>query len=184
MLFNSLEFLIFLPAVFALFWLTPNRFRWIPLLIASYYFYMYWNPKLVFLILFTTVVSYLCGVFVERAKGKTAVRRLIVAVTLVASLSVLVFFKYFNFLYDSFFDAMRLIGAGEPSGYFNILLPVGISFYTFQTASYVIDVYREDVPAEKHFGYYALFVIFFRSLLPDPSSAPGRSYLSFVRKKE
>lgn len=173
MLFNSLEFLIFLPAVFALFWLTPNRFRWIPLLIASYYFYMYWNPKLVFLILFTTVVSYLCGVFVERAKGKTAVRRLIVAVTLVASLSVLVFFKYFNFLYDSFFDAMRLIGAGEPSGYFNILLPVGISFYTFQTASYVIDVYREDVPAEKHFGYYALFVIFFPQLVAGPIERPG-----------
>lgn len=168
MLFNSLAFLIFLPIVFIVFWLTPSKLRWIPLLIASYYFYLYWSKKLIFLILFTTLVSYLCGIFLEKAKGKVALRRLILAVTMISCLGVLIFFKYFNFLYDVFFDIGSLFGAGEPTGYFSIILPVGISFYTFQTASYVVDVYRGNMRAEKHFGYFALFVTFFPQLVAGP----------------
>ena len=128
MLFNSVEFLIFLPIVFALFWLCPHRFRWIPLLICSYYFYMYWNPTLVFLILFTTLVSYLCGILVERYRDNQRAKKLIVSVTLVSSLGILLFFKYFNFLYDSVFDLVALFSSAKPGGYFKILLPVGISF--------------------------------------------------------
>ena len=173
MLFNSIEFLIFLPITFAVFWLCPHRWRWIPALIASYFFYMYWNPMLVFLILFTTLVSYLCGILVERYQSNASIKRLIVAVTLVTSLGILLFFKYFNFLYDSFFDIVALVSSGKPSGYFNILLPVGISFYTFQTASYVIDVYKGDVKAERHLGYFALFVIFFPQLVAGPIERPG-----------
>ncbi|MBO5883027.1 MAG: MBOAT family protein [Clostridia bacterium] len=173
MLFNSIEFLIFLPIVFAIFWLCPNRWRWVPLLIASYYFYMYWNPKLVFLILFTTLVSYFCGIFAEKYKDRPTIKKLLVAITLTASLGVLLFFKYFNFLYDAFFDVVTMLGAGEPSGYFSIMLPVGISFYTFQTASYVIDVYKGTVPAEKHLGYFALFVVFFPQLVAGPIERPG-----------
>ena len=173
MLFNSIEFLIFLPIVFGVFWLCPNRWRWIPLLLASYYFYMYWNPKLVFLILFTTLVSYFCGIFAEKFKNRPAIKKLLVAITLTASLGVLLFFKYFNFLYNAFFDVATMLGAGEPSGYFSIMLPVGISFYTFQTASYVIDVYRGKVPAEKHLGYFALFVVFFPQLVAGPIERPG-----------
>jgi len=173
MLFNSLEFLIFLPIVFAAFWIFPHKWRWAPALIASYYFYMYWNPKLVFLILFTTVVSYLCGILVERFQERVLAKRITVAVTLVVSLGILLFFKYFNFMYSAFFDVAQMLGAGEPAGYFSIMLPVGISFYTFQTASYVIDVYRGNVTAEKHLGYFALFVTFFPQLVAGPIERPG-----------
>ncbi len=173
MLFNSLEFLVFLPITFALFWLCPNRYRWIPALIASYYFYMYWNPKLVFLILFTTLVSYVCGILLEKYKDNIKIKRLTVAATLIACLGVLIFFKYFNFLYNTFFDVVRLFGGGSPEGYFSIMLPVGISFYTFQTASYVIDIYRGKVKAERHLGYFALFVTFFPQLVAGPIERPG-----------
>ena len=172
MLFNSLEFLIFLPIIFIIFWAVPNRWRWIPLLIASYYFYMYWSPRLIFLILFTTVVSYLCGILLERAGERLALRRAILALTMVTCLGVLVFFKYFNFLYESFFDLVQLFGGNGPSGYFSIILPVGISFYTFQTASYVVDVYRGSIKAERHLGYFALFVTFFPQLVAGPIERP------------
>ena len=173
MLFNSLEFLIFLPITFAVFWLTPNKWRWIPALIASYYFYMYWNPRLVSLILFTTLVSYVCGILVERNHDKPKLKKIILAATLVASIGTLLFFKYFNFLYEAFFDVAVMLGANEPLGYFSIMLPVGISFYTFQTASYVIDVYKGDIPAEKHLGYFALFVTFFPQLVAGPIERPA-----------
>lgn len=173
MLFNSLEFLIFLPIIFIIFWAVPNRWRWIPLLIASYYFYMYWSPRLIFLILFTTVVSYLCGILLERAGERLALRRAILALTMVTCLGVLVFFKYFNFLYESFFDLVMLFGGNGPAGYFSIILPVGISFYTFQTASYVVDVYRGSIKAERHLGYFALFVTFFPQLVAGPIERPG-----------
>ena len=172
MLFNSVEFLIFLPIVFAIFWLCPARWRWIPLLMASYYFYIYWSPRLIFLILFTTVVSYLCGILLEKADDRRGVKRIILAVTMVSCLGVLIFFKYFNFLYDIFFDITTALGGAEPLGYFSIILPVGISFYTFQTASYVVDVYRGSIPAEKHFGYFALFVTFFPQLVAGPIERP------------
>ena len=94
MLFNSLEFLLFLPIVFIIFWSTPSKWRWIPLLAASYYFYMYWSPKLIFLILFTTVVSYACGILLERAGQRKAMRRWILAITMISCLGVLIFFTY------------------------------------------------------------------------------------------
>lgn len=173
MLFNSLEFLIFLSITFAVFWLCPNRWRWLPGLIASMYFYIYWNPKLVFLIIFTTVISFFCGILTEKYRDNRRIKRLTVAATMVACLGVLLFFKYFNFIWDTVFDVASLFGAGKAPGYFDIMLPVGISFYTFQTASYVIDVYKGDIKAERHFGYYALFVSFFPQLVAGPIERPG-----------
>jgi len=173
MIFNSLEFLIFLPIVFLLYWVVPHRFRWIVLLIASYFFYMYWNWRLVFLIVFTTLVSYLCGILLEKYNANKKAKKLIVAFTLVSCIGVLIFFKYFNFLYEIFCDISEALSGKAPQGYFVILLPVGISFYTFQTASYVIDVYRGDFKAEKHLGYYALFVSFFPQLVAGPIERPG-----------
>lgn len=172
MLFNSLEFLIFLPITFALYWLTPAKWRYLPLLAASYYFYMYWNPRLVFLIAFTTVVSYLAGILLDKAQNRKRLRRLILALTLVSCLSVLLFFKYFTFFYTAVYDAIQALGGNGPQGYFTVLLPIGISFYTFQTASYVIDVYRKSEPCERHFGYYALFVVFFPQLVAGPIERP------------
>ena len=173
MLFNSIEFPIFLVIVFALFWLIPNKFRWVLLLGASYYFYMYWNPKLVFLILFTTVVSYVCGILLEKHSSSLKLKRLILAISAVVCLGVLLFFKYFNFLYDVFFDISTAIGGPSPKGYLQILLPVGISFYTFQTLSYVIDIYKGTLKAERHIGYYALFVTFFPQLVAGPIERPA-----------
>jgi len=173
LLFNSIGFLIFLPIVFLIHWVTPSRWRWIPLLGASCFFYMYWNPMLFFLIFFTMAVSYVCAILLEKYSDKTKIKKLIVAITLIACLGVLVFFKYFNFLYGIVNDIIKIFTGKSSNGYFDIMLPVGISFYTFQTLSYVIDVYKGDIKAEKHFGYYALFVSFFPQLVAGPIERPG-----------
>lgn len=172
MLFNSLEFLIFLPIVFVLYWLIPHRFRWLLLLVASYFFYIYWNWKLVFLILFTTIVSYASGILLEKYNERRKIKIAILTVAAVLCLGVLLFFKYFNFFYDMVWDIIKLFNGAEPDGYFSLILPVGISFYTFQTLSYVIDVYGAKIKAERHFGYYALFVCFFPQLVAGPIERP------------
>ena len=161
--FNSIQFLLFYPIVAILNFVVPRKYRWIPLLIASYYFYLTWNAKLFFLILFTTAVSYASGIFIER---KPKYKKLWMIISVVASLSILFFFKYYNFMVGTvgnFFGADLTL---------NLILPVGISFYTFQTLSYSIDVYRGDIKAEHHFGYYALFVSFFPQLVAGPIERP------------
>lgn len=172
MLFNSWQFGLFLPVVFIVYWLMPHRFRWFVLLVASYWFYMSWNPKYVVLILFTTAVSYAAGLLLERQSSKT-VRKWTVAISSVAFFSVLFFFKYFNFLSSSVTSFLSLFAIKLSPVTLDLLLPVGISFYTFQTLSYVIDVYRGSVKAERHFGKYATFVSFFPQLVAGPIERTG-----------
>lgn len=161
--FNSLHFLLFYPVVAFLNFAVPRKYRWIPLLVSSYYFYMTWNAKLFFLILFTTFVSYMSGLLMEKKpKGK----KLWMIISVVASLSVLFFFKYYNFLVGSIGD---LFGRDLT---LSLVLPVGISFYTFQTLSYCIDVYRGNIKTEHNFFYYALFVSFFPQLVAGPIERP------------
>ena len=163
MLFNSLAYAVFLPCVFILYWVLPHKVRWPLLLVASYYFYMSWNAAYVVLIASTTLVSYLCARFVEKAESRKA-KRLCVAAALLVSLGILFAFKYYNFaagLLESVSAAIRIPRL-------DVLLPVGISFYTFQTLSYVIDVYRGKVPAERNLGVYATFVSFFPQLVAGP----------------
>lgn len=167
MLFNSFAFAIFLPIVFILYWALPHRFRWALILVASYYFYMSWNAKYVFLILFTTFISYLAARLIEKAPEKKT-KKWILAGTAIACLGVLFFFKYFNFLSQSVIDFLNLFSIKLSPLTLLLMLPVGISFYTFQTLSYVIDVYRGDVPAERHFGKYAAFISFFPQLVAGP----------------
>ncbi len=171
MIFNSWEFLLFYPLVLLLYFVLPKKLKWIMLLAASYFFYMIWNPPLIFLILFTTAVSYLSAILIERSEKKT-VRRFWLTATLVTSLGVLFFFKYFNFLADSAISLWNLFGGAAEDFALDLILPVGISFYTFQTLSYVIDVYRGDIKAEHHFGWYALFVSFFPQLVAGPIERP------------
>lgn len=171
MVFNSLEFLIFYPAVLLVYFLVPQRWRWILLLAASYYFYLSWNVELVFLIVFTTAVSYVAAIVIEK-NSKQTVKRLCLVTTLVASLGVLFFYKYFDFLTGSIISLANRFGAGFDRFSLDLILPVGISFYTFQTLSYVIDVYRGTLPAERHFGYYALYVSFFPQLVAGPIERP------------
>ncbi|MBE5881518.1 MAG: MBOAT family protein [Lachnospiraceae bacterium] len=165
MLFNSLAFAVFLPIVFFLYWALPNKYRPIWILMASYYFYMSWNVKYVVLILFTTIVSYGCALWMERWEKKKTV---LLCSALVASLGVLFFFKYFNFFSLSAAKVLGRFAIQVHPVTLALMLPVGISFYTFQTLSYVIDVYRGDVKAERNFLTYAAFISFFPQLVAGP----------------
>ena len=159
--FNSLEFLVFFPVVFILHWALPHRFRWALLLAASWLFYFWWNPWTGFLLVGATLISWLCARGIARTR-KTAARRAWLALALTACLGCLGIFKYTGFF-------ASIAGLELP---LQIILPVGISFYTFQTLSYVIDVYRGTVKPEGHFGYYALFVSFFPQLVAGPIERP------------
>lgn len=167
MLFNSLSYAIFLPIVFVAYWALPHKFRWILLLISSYFFYMSWSPKYVFLILGTTVVSYFAAIAIEKtetAKNK----KVIMAIAAIICLGILFVFKYFNFAIQSICGLFGLFVDISHPLTLSLVLPVGISFYTFQTLSYVIDVYRGTIQAERHFGYYAVFISFFPQLVAGP----------------
>ncbi len=166
MTFNSWEFILLYPIVLLLWFTLPKKARMPMLLISSYFIYMYYQPSLVLLILFTTAVSYFASIYMEKCE-KTWQRKLYLALTLTASLGVLFFFKYFDFLVGSITGIF-----GKESLTLDLILPVGISFYTFQTLSYVIDVYRKKIPAERNFFYYALFVSYFPQLVAGPIERP------------
>ena len=171
MTFNSWEFLLFYPVVALLYFVLPKKMKWPMLLIASYYFYMCYQMKLVILILGTTLISWIASNIIERS-DKPSVRRLWLTLALVTCFGVLFFFKYFNFLADSAVGLINLCGGKVSSLALNLILPVGISFYTFQTLSYVIDVYRGDIKTERNFFFYALFVSFFPQLVAGPIERP------------
>ena len=171
MIFNSAEFLVFYTLVLLFYFVLPKKLKWPLLLAASYFFYMIWNPPLIFLILFTTAVSYVSAIIIEKTENK-ARKKFWLAMTLITSLGVLFFFKYFNFLADSAISVWNFFGGNADDLVLKLILPVGISFYTFQTLSYVIDVYRGDIKAERHFGWYALFVSFFPQLVAGPIERP------------
>ena len=193
MQFTSFEFLVFFPVVVLVFYIVPNKFRQFWLLLASYYFYMGWNAKYAFLILTSTVITYLCGILMGRiAKEQKRKRMLILAASLILNLGILVFYKYFYFLHDAIASVLLLFGIKIGASKFTILLPVGISFYTFQALGYTIDVYRGTVKAEKNFIRYALFVSFFPQLVAGPiersdhllgqiEAIPHKNYWDFDR---
>jgi len=167
MTFNSLEFLIFYPIVLLLYFLLPKIFKWPVLLVSSYIFYAYYSPSLALLIFGTTLVSWVCAMLLERTE-KRWVRRSLLALTLTVCLGVLFFYKYFDFLSESIASLF-----GRDPFLLSLVLPVGISFYTFQTLSYVIDVYRKEIKTEKNFFFYALFVSFFPQLVAGPIERPS-----------
>lgn len=167
MLFNSLSFAFFLPIVFILYWAIPHKMRWLLLLAASYYFYMSWNIKYIILILFTTVVSYIAARLLENDYNIIH-RKIVLSITLVSCIGILFFFKYFNFFSESLSNILGHFSIQLHPVTLKILLPVGISFYTFQTLSYVIDVYKGKVKPEHHFGIYAAFISFFPQLVAGP----------------
>lgn len=172
MTFNSWEFLIFYPITLLLYFLLPKKWSRISLLFMSAIFYLAWNYKLIVLIMFTTAVSYFCARIIEKTEKK-AVKKLCLVVTLIACLGVLFFFKYYNFLAETLGWAIKAAGGGTYDFTLNLVLPVGISFYTFQTLSYAIDVYRGTEKVEKDFALYCLFVTFFPQLVAGPIERPG-----------
>ena len=167
MVFNSFGFLIFFPIFFLLYKVLPLKVRWVMMLALSYFFYMSWQADLIYLILFTTLVSYLCARMIEKNAERPGLRKFYMITAVTVSLLVLFFFKYFNFLSNT---VTAIFGLSQFT--LDLILPVGISFYTFQTLSYVIDVYRGTIPAERHFGYYALYVSFFPQLVAGPIERP------------
>ena len=167
MLFNSLTYAIFLPVVFALYWLMPRKCKWIVLFISSYYFYMSWNLKYVVLILGTTAISYFAALLLEKCDTTKKKRYILFGAALIC-LGVLFIFKYLNFTFDNISKILNLFSIKLNPYTSKLLLPVGISFYTFQTMSYVFDVYHGEVKAERHFGYYATFISFFPQLVAGP----------------
>ena len=172
MTFNSWEFLLFYPIVALLYFVLPKKLKWPMLLASSYYFYMCYQANLVFLILGTTFISWVASNIIERTENKKT-KKICLAVTLIACLGVLFFYKYFNFLSGSVTSLIELFGGTPSPVVLNLILPVGVSFYTFQTLSYVIDVYRGDIKTERNFFFYALFVSFFPQLVAGPIERPG-----------
>ena len=176
MLFNSIEFLIFFPLVVLVYYMIPKRIKHLWLLVASYYFYMSWNAKYALLILTSTFITYISGLLIDKTRTaswstdrKNMFSKLIVFASLTSNLGILFFFKYFNFAVDSIVNICNIFNIKiTPLPHFDIVLPVGISFYTFQALSYTIDVYRGDIYAENNFFRYALFVSFFPQLVAGP----------------
>ncbi len=167
MVFNSLSFLIFLPIVLIGYYLIPLKGKTLWLLAASYVFYGSWNARYLVLILFSTLVTYGCGILLEKTQAVSA-KKAILTLTILANLGLLVFFKYFDFLLDNLNRILTPAGMSTIQNPFSFLLPVGISFYTFQVIGYVVDVYRGTIPAEKNLPRYALFVSFFPQLVAGP----------------
>lgn len=166
MLFNSLEFVVFFPIVVAIHFVLPYAMRQAFLLAASYLFYMAWEPGYVALILVTTVADFLLGLLMQ---GRSrAGRRGLLAMSLTINLGLLFFFKYFSFFSDTARGLLAYAGWKVILPHSPFLLPVGISFYTFQSLSYIIDVYRGRIEPEKHPGLFALYVAFFPQLVAGP----------------
>ncbi len=169
--FNSLQYLLFLPITLTLYFVLPKKIKNPMLLVASYFFYACWQPIYACLMLFSTAVTYLSGLLIsKKVFGK---RRLWLVLCFIVNLAILFFFKYFNFFSSSAAALLNLTCFSVEAPKLNVLLPVGISFYTFQALGYTADIYRGTVPAEKNFIDYALFVSFFPQLVAGPIERTG-----------
>lgn len=172
MVFNSIEFLIFLPIVVAVFYLLPQKFRWLWLLAASCVFYMWFVPKYILILLVTIVIDYSAGLLMERYGNQPRKKKTFLVISIVSTLAVLLIFKYLNFITENLDHLCASLGM-ETHLMTHIILPIGLSFHTFQSMSYVIEVYRGHQKAERHFGYYSLYVMFFPQLVTGPIERPG-----------
>ena len=168
MLFNSMRFLVFFPCVFLLYYALPFRFRKCMLLAASWYFYMCWKPEFIVLILLSTAIDYFCGLGIGKHRASPRAAKGFLAVSLAMNLGLLFFFKYLNFFGETLTALCRAVSIPFSAPALSIILPVGISFYTFQTLSYTIDVYRGKLEPERDFAAFALFVSFFPQLVAGP----------------
>ncbi|HET6487142.1 MAG TPA: MBOAT family O-acyltransferase, partial [Spirochaetia bacterium] len=172
MLFNSLDYFVFLPIVIGLYIAVPRPFRWLLILCAGYFFYAYWRVEYTLLIVFSTLVDYTAG-RVMGASSSAQTRKVILLVSLGINIGLLSFFKYFNFLSDSIGWLLTASGTHVLVPHRAIVLPVGLSFYTFQSMAYTIEVYRRKVEPETHLGRYAEYVVFFPQLVAGPIERPS-----------
>lgn len=180
MLFNSFSFAIFFPAVTILYFLIPHKYRWSLLLTASCVFYMAFIPIYILVLALTIVIDYTAALFIEKAEGKKRKRFLIVSI--VSTCGVLFVFKYFNFFNANLSQLARFLHWNYSIESLSLILPLGLSFHTFQSLSYVIEVYRGNFKAEHHFGIYALYVMFYPQLVAGPIERPGNLLHQFYEK--
>lgn len=167
MVFNSVDFLLFFPIVLFVYFLIPKKVRYVWLLIVSYYFYMSWNPKYAVLIALSTVITYLTGIGIGKTEDKK-IKNWIIAGSFVSNLGILFFFKYFDFALLNVNRVLGSVGIQALEKTFDVMLPIGISFYTFQALGYTMDVYRGEMRPEKNIFRYALFVSFFPLIAAGP----------------
>lgn len=167
MQFNSMEFMLFFPAVLIIYYIIPRKIRCLFLLVASYFFYASWNLKYSVLIGTSTLLTYVCGILIEKMGASIKKRRLLIG-CLLLNFGILFLFKYGNFALSTLDGILQVTISKSISYRFDFLLPVGISFYTFQAVGYVVDVYRGDTKAERNIIKYALFVSFFPQLVAGP----------------
>ncbi|MFH1380266.1 MAG: MBOAT family O-acyltransferase [bacterium] len=172
MQFNSIQFLIFFTVVVIAYFGIPHRFRWLLLVCASYFFYMWWKPIYIILIIISTIVDYYAG----RLMGKTNdqhKRKKYLILSITVNLGLLFVFKYYNFFRSLINKELALVDVACRMPYADIVLPIGISFYTFQTIAYSVDIYRGHIKHESHFGIYSLYVAYFPQLVAGPIERAG-----------
>jgi alginate O-acetyltransferase complex protein AlgI len=183
MLFCSRQFLLFFAVLFALYWMLPwRRVRVWLLLAASFYFYASWNKQLALIICASTLLDYLLALGMERSTV-TWRRKLLLMLSLTANLGLLCYFKYANFFLDSLTQALHAAGSSIRLGVLDVILPVGISFYTFEAINYTIDVYRRRIPAERNLGDFMLFILFFPHLVAGPI-VRARDFLPQIKRNK
>ena len=180
MLFNSFQFLFFFIIVTSLYFVLPYNKRWLLLLLSSCYFYMAFIPIYILILGFTIIIDYFAGIIIENAKGKR--RKLFLIFSLIANIGVLVVFKYYNFINNNLSFLFQGFGLINHMPVLKILLPIGLSFHTFQAMSYTIEVFRGHQKAERHFGIYSLYVMFYPQLVAGPIERPQNLLHQFREK--
>lgn len=183
MLFNSLHFLIFLLVVLIFYYSLPQKYRWVLLLASSYYFYMSWNPKYILLIMISTFIDYVAGISIFKTDSHKR-KKFFLGMSLVTNLGLLFFFKYFNFFSSEFVSFLQPLGLPLDPVLLKVLLPVGISFYTFQTLSYTLDVYHGKIKPERHLGIFAVYVSYFPQLVAGPIERAKNLLPQFLEKHD
>lgn len=170
MLFNSIQFILFFIIVTGLYFVLPYKSRWSLLLVSSCYFYMAFVPVYILILGFTIIIDYFAGIWIENSSGPN--RKILLTASLVSNIGVLAFFKYFNFINENLTYLLQSLGFSNPVPFLSILLPIGLSFHTFQAMSYTIEVFRGHQKAERHFGIYSLYVMFYPQLVAGPIERP------------
>lgn len=180
MLFNSLKFFIFFPIVTILYFLLPHKYRWALLLAASCIFYMAFIPAYILILFLTIIIDYFAGIWIEHSTGTR--KKLYLTASIISTCAVLFVFKYFNFFNSNFAALAACIDWNYPIPALKIILPIGLSFHTFQSLSYVIEVYRGHQKAEKNFGIYSLYVMFYPQLVAGPIERPQNLLHQFYER--
>ncbi|MCC6815853.1 MAG: MBOAT family protein [Saprospiraceae bacterium] len=182
MLFNSIEFLIFFPLVTLLFFLLKHKYRWILLLIASCVFYMFFIPQYILILFVTILIDYVAAIYIEKSDQSRKKKYLIISI--VATCLVLIIFKYLDFFNQNMIQLSHLLGFYYPEKVIKVVLPIGLSFHTFQSLSYVIEVYRGHQKAERNFGIYSLYVMFYPQLVTGPIERPQNLLVQLKEEKK